>query len=66
MAKATYYSINWDKTEGVVVDFERHTMACGKGVGECYSLLVAYHVGNNYFVSNGSEKNIPEANQRSC
>jgi hypothetical protein len=43
VAMATYYSFNWHKTQGIVVDFERHSMTCGQGVGECYSLLVGYH-----------------------
>jgi hypothetical protein len=55
VSRATYYSISWDEAEGTVVDFERHVMTCGKGVGECYSLLVGYHAGNDYFVTNGNK-----------
>lgn len=39
-----------------MVDFERHTMTCGKGVGECYSLLIGYHAGNDYFVTASNKK----------
>jgi hypothetical protein len=53
---ATLYSFNWNETEGTVVDFERHTMTCGKGVGECYSLLIGYHAGNDYFVTASNKK----------
>jgi hypothetical protein len=31
-------------------------MSCGKGVGECYSLVVGYHAEDNYFTTNSIKK----------
>ncbi len=56
LARASFYSINWNEAEGTIVDFERHVMTCGKGVGECYSLIVGYHAGDNYFVTDSVKK----------
>ncbi|MGK0297169.1 MAG: hypothetical protein ACI9XC_000770 [Gammaproteobacteria bacterium] len=55
VSRARYYLISWDETEGAVVDFERHVMTCEKGVGECYSILVGNHAGNDYFVTNDNK-----------
>ena len=49
MARAAYTAISWEKTEGTVVDFERNVWSCGKGVSECYELVVGYHVRGNYY-----------------
>ncbi len=56
IAKVVYTSANWEKTEGIIVDIERHSMSCGKGVGECYSLIVGYHANKNYFTVNSKKK----------
>lgn len=45
-AKAGYTSFAWTKTEGKVIDFEHNVWSCGKGVGECYSLIIGYKAGN--------------------
>lgn len=56
ISRASYYSFSWTETQGTVVDFERHVMTCVKGVGECYSLMVGYHAGNDYFVTYSDKK----------
>jgi hypothetical protein len=56
LSNAVYYSVNWTETQGTVVDFERHVMTCGKGVSECYSLLVGYHAGDEYYVTDSVKK----------
>lgn len=53
---ATYTSIAWINTQGVIVDFDRNTWSCGKGVSECYSLIVGYHANNDYFTITGDKK----------
>ena len=51
ISKASYTALAWEKTEGTVIDFERKTWTCGKGVSECYDIIVGYHAGeNNYTI----------------
>jgi len=56
ISKSIYTSIAWTKTEGIVIDFERHSMTCGKSVGECYTLIVGYHVDNKYYTATSKKK----------
>lgn len=56
IAKASYTAISWTKAEGTVVDFERHTWSCGKNIGECYSLIVGYYAGKDYYTINSDKK----------
>ena len=49
IAMASYTAMTWEKTEGTIVDFERNTWTCGKGVSECYNLIAGYHAGNDYY-----------------
>ncbi len=52
---AIYTSISWNETRGTIVDFERNTWSCGKGVSECYSIVVGYHVNQDYFTVTGDK-----------
>lgn len=57
IGKSVYTSFAWDKTEGIVVDYERNTWSCGKSVSECYSLVVGYHTADkNYFTTTSKKK----------
>lgn len=56
VANATYIASTWEKTKGTIVDMERHTWACGKGVSECYSLIAGYHAGKDYFTVSSVKK----------
>ncbi len=56
IAKSSYTAFTWTKTEGTVVDFERNVWSCGKGIGECYTLIVGYQVGGNSFTANSNTK----------
>ena len=56
IARATYIAISWEKTQGTIVDFERNTWSCGKGVGTCYTLVAGYHAGNNYYTVMSEKK----------
>lgn len=49
IAVASYTAMTWIKTEGTIIDFERNVWSCGKGVGECYSLVAGYHAGKDYY-----------------
>ena len=51
VCKVSYVALAWNKTEGVVVDFDCSVWSCGKGIPECYSLIAGYHVGNEYFTA---------------
>jgi len=44
IGQSVYTTLLWEKTEGVVVDFERSVWTCGKWVNECYDLVVRYEV----------------------
>ena len=55
VADSAYITMTWDRADGKVTGFERHVMSCGKGVGECYSLVVSYQV-NGRGYSTGSVK----------
>ncbi len=56
ISKSIYTSVAWTKSEGIVIDFERHSMTCGKGVGECYSLIVGYPVDKNHYTVTSKSK----------
>ena len=56
VANAAYIATTWDKAEGTIVDLERHTWKCGKGVGECYTLVAGYHAGKDYFTVSSNKK----------
>ena len=56
IAKTVYVKTAWDEVEGVVVGFERNTWSCGKGIGECYSLVIGYKVNNKTFSINSDKK----------
>lgn len=56
IANASYTALTWEKTEGTIVDFEHHVWSCGKGVGECYSLVAGYHAGKDYFTTVSDKK----------
>ena len=56
VANAAYIATTWEKAEGTIVDLERHTWTCGKGVGECYSLVAGYHAGKDYFTVSSVKK----------
>mgnify|MGYP003629758199 CR=1 FL=1 len=47
VVKIIYSLVNW--ANNVVVDFGRHSMACGKGVNEDYALIVGYHASKKKF-----------------
>ncbi|MBM2830352.1 MAG: hypothetical protein HW411_1142 [Gammaproteobacteria bacterium] len=49
IAKVSYTAIVWQKTEGTIVDLERNTWSCGKGVSKCFSPIAGYHANNDYF-----------------
>lgn len=53
--KAGYTAMSWTKTIGVISDFQRHNFACGRR-SECFSLLVAYRVGDSIYNINSDEK----------
>lgn len=53
---ASYTAITWNKAEGIIVDFERNTWSCGKGVGECYSLIAGYHADKDYYTVTSDKK----------
>ena len=55
-AKATYTSFAWTKADGKVIDFEHNVWSCGKGVGECYSLIIDYAAGNKHFTITSKKK----------
>ena len=56
VAESAYIAMTWDKTEGKVSGFERHVMSCGKGVGECYSLVVSYAVNGRTYTTGSVKK----------
>ena len=56
IAKSVYTYTAWEEVQGTVVDFERNTWSCGKSVGECYSLMVGYHAGKDYFTTFSKKK----------
>lgn len=56
VANAAYIATTWEKAEGTIVDLERHTWTCGKGVSECYSLIAGYYAGKDYFTVSSKKK----------
>ena len=54
--KASYVAAAWNDTEGVVTGFEKYTFSCGRGVGNCFELVVAYEVNGKRFTVNSEEK----------
>lgn len=57
VAKSSYVAITWTKAEGTVVDFEKNVWSCGKGIGECYNLIVGYHDSHKNYYTVNSKKN---------
>ena len=55
IGKVSYTALAWEKTNGVITDFQRHTFSCGRQ-SKCYSLLVAYRANNQVYTVNGEEK----------
>ena len=51
IVKSSYTAMTWEKTEGTIVDFERNTWSCGKGVSRCFTPIVGYHVRDNYYTT---------------
>ena len=49
VTRAAYLTFSWNETEGEVVDFERDTFSCGKGVNQCYALVVSYMAGDHAY-----------------
>ena len=56
VVNSTYIALTWDKVEGTVIDFERHTWSCGKGIGECYALVVGYEANGQAFTTTSVKK----------
>lgn len=56
VAKASYIAVTWEKTQGTIVDFEKNTWTCGKGVGTCYTLIAGYHAGKNFYTTPSDKK----------
>ncbi len=49
ISKSIYTSMAWNSTQGRIVDFVPHTFSCGKGVSKCFTLLIGYHVNQQYY-----------------
>lgn len=49
ISKASYTALAWDKVDGTIVDMERSTWSCGKGVSRCFTPIAGYHVRDNYY-----------------
>lgn len=56
VGKTAYTAIVWEKTEGFVIDFERHTMTCGRGSSRCFSIIVGFRSGDRHYRANGEKK----------
>lgn len=56
VGKSAYATLFWEKTDGFITDFERHSLSCGRGSSECYSLIVGFRVNDRHYYTNSREK----------
>ena len=56
VARASYIAMTWNEADGEVIDFEKHTFSCGKGVGECYGIIVGYLANGQAFTASSVKK----------